>query len=322
MKLDNIVNDKVYEFNHNTDREDRIKGSILGFAIGDALGAPVEFKKEANEITDFEPSPTKGLKAGQYTDDTQHLLISLDSFIENKGKINLEDHATKLKRWYNSGEARSLGYTTKKAIERLNQGISPEISGINNINACGSLALSRLIPYSLFSALSPYENKIKRKETRDILGTTHSHRIVLNMGELINYYIQEMVHGKSAEATTYQIVDENDFLNKKIRGKLNNILESKNMDSLEAIKSMGNSGFVEDIVYSSLCAVLHGPNFRESLLNSVNSLGDSDSRAAITGSLYGLQVGYSRLPEDWKNKVEDSLLLNKKARKLYSLVNL
>lgn len=312
-------NHSNYEFNDNASEKDRVQGCIIGFAIGDALGSPVEFKTRTNLVTDFEPSSTKGLKAGQYTDDTQHLLISLDSLIKNNGEIDLEDQALRLRRWYASGNARSLGYTTEQAIKRLNSGISPTDSGLDSPNSCGSLAIARLIPYSLLSALLPHERKITRNNTRKILGITHAHPLVLNMGELINYYIQEMIHGKNVEAVTYQIVTENIFLNKKARKKLEKILECVDKDPLEIIKKIGNSGFVEEVVYSSLHSVTHGPSFKESLLNSVNGFGDSDSRGAITGALYGLQVGCSMLPKDWKDKVEDGKLLKDKAEKLYFL---
>ena len=311
-------NQTSYEFNYNSSPCDRITGCIVGFAIGDALGAPLEFKKSGH-VEDFLPAPSKGLIAGQYTDDTQHLIISLDSLIENNGKINLEDQAERLKKWYNSGNARSIGYTTRRAIIRLKKGIPPESSGIEHINSCGSLALSRLIPYSLFSALYYHPQKIDRPKIRSILKITHGHPIVLDMGELINYYIQEMVHGKNAEATTYQIISEDKFLNRRIRRKLEFILNNKD-DSLQVMfRKIGNSGFVEEIVYSSLYSVLHGLDFRSSLLNSVNALGDSDSRGAITGALYGMQVGYSLLPKQWKEKIENSNLLVEKSQNLCKL---
>lgn len=313
--MDNQTN---YEFNHDASPCERIAGGIVGFAIGDALGAPLEFKK-TGYVKDFVDSQSKGLKAGQYTDDTQHLLISLDSLLENKGNINLKDQAEKLVQWYISGEARSIGNTTRKAILKLKKGIPPETSGIKHINSCGSLALSRLLPHSLFSALCYPPQKIDRPKIRSILRITHAHPIVLDMGELVNYYIQEMVHGKSAEATTFQIISEDIFLKRKIRRKLEFILDNKNQPPQLMYEKIGNSGYVEEVLYSSLYSVLHGPDFKTSLLNSVNALGDSDSRGAITGLLYGLQIGYSLLPKQWKDKIEDRDLLIEKSQYLCRL---
>ena len=86
---------------------DKLKGCILGFAIGDAMGAPREFLGDLPDVLKFEPSYRKGLAAGQFTDDTQHLEIGLDSLLSNYGEIDLQDHANRLIRWYSSGERKN-----------------------------------------------------------------------------------------------------------------------------------------------------------------------------------------------------------------------
>ena len=302
------------------DKLDRIIGSIIGFAIGDAIAAPVEFAKKAEEVTGFIPAYKKGLKLGQYTDDTQHLLISLDSLTENHGEVNLEDIATRLKKWYSHG-ARSIGRTTELAIQNLKRGVPPEKSGIDNPNACGSLALPRLIPYCLFSALLPYEQKLTSGEEKRILGVTHAHKKVSNVGSLMHYYIQEMTHDRSAKATTLQIIDENDFLNRKTRKKLEEVLvlaESEEKPT-DVIKKIGDSGYIEDVFYSALYCTLKSKNFKDSVLYAANGLGDADSRAAIAGTLSGLELGYSSIPQEWVLTLEDHKLLKKKAEELYML---
>jgi ADP-ribosylglycohydrolase len=302
---------------------DRLMGSVVGFLIGDALGAPVEFAKIPKPVTDFEPAYRKGLKAGQYTDDTQHLIISLDSLIENQGAIDLDNIGKRLIQWY-SANPRSIGRTTEQAIQNLKKRVPPEKSGIDHQNACGSLALARLIPYCLYSALVPYEVKLTSGNEKRILGVTHAHKDVARMGSLVNYYIQEMAQGKSSEAVTFQIVDEDNFLNKKYRKKLEQVLDlsqNRSIDPTSAIETIGDSGFVEDIVYSAIYSVLRANNFRNSVLFAANGFGDADSRAAITGSLAGLQYGYSQIPEQWKSQLEDHELLKEKAKKLFDVVN-
>lgn len=298
---------------------DKIKGSIVGFAIGDALGAPVEFAKNPKPVTDFQPSYRKGLKSGQYTDDTQHLLISLNSLSENNWEINLDDIAAKLKKWYSNG-ARSIGRTTELAIQNLKKGIPPTKSGINNINACGSLALARLMPYCLHSSLLPYEQKLTSAEEKKILGVTHAHKKISRIGSLLHYYLQEMVYDKTVETTTFQIIDEDRFLNKKIRNKLERILSISQIDEIDstsAIGVIGNSGYVEDVVYSAIYSALKSDNFKDSVLYAANGFGDADSRAAIAGALAGLQYGYSKIPQKWISELEDHELLEKKAKELY-----
>jgi ADP-ribosyl-[dinitrogen reductase] hydrolase len=60
---------------------DRKRGMFLGFAIGDALGAAVEFKRPGSfePVTGYRGNGTHGLKAGQWTDDTCMALALADS---------------------------------------------------------------------------------------------------------------------------------------------------------------------------------------------------------------------------------------------------
>lgn len=303
------------------DYPDKIAGSVLGFAIGDAIGAPLEFLNSANEVKGYEPSFRKGLKAGQYTDDTQHLEIGLDSIIGSLGDIDLEPHAGKLVEWYKSGDARSMGRTTESAIKNLIAGKEYNQSGIDHINSCGSLAIARLIPYSLLSSINRYKHKLAQRDIRKILGVTHAHKKVFHMGNLFDYFIQEIMNGKTPKETLDMILFENNFLNKRIRRKLEKVrdLSESRRDPSEVIQELGTGGFVEEIVLTSIYATLRGNSFEEAVLISANGRGDTDSRAAFTGALYGLDIGASKIPPSLKDQLERSKELEKKARQIYYL---
>jgi len=297
---------------------EKVVGGIMGFAIGDALGAPVEFKDQPHAVKDLEDSPSKGLKAGQFTDDTQQLLLVLDSLIANEGTINIGDMANRIVKLYNSPHIRSVGYTTKRAVENLRRGMLPNCSGLNG---SGSLALPRVIPYSILSSLVSYNNKIDTSDIRKIMKITHDNKEVFKMGFLVNYYIQEMMNGKTCSEVTDQIVHENYFLNKKIRDKIGSVkgLAEQSGDRFKDIQKIGNTGFIEHVVYSSLYALQAGKDFKESVLIAANGTGDTDSRAAITGALAGIQYGISGIPSEWISKVEQSKDLFSKSTQLYDL---
>jgi len=300
---------------------DKIKGAILGFAIGDAMGAPLEFSNAGRTVEGFEPSPKKGLRPGQYTDDTQHLEIGLDSILASNGDINLQDQASRLVQWYKSGEARSIGRTTELAVKNLMEGKNYKQSGINHINACGSLGLSRLLPYSLVSAVSRYPNKIEDSDIKKIMAITHAHKRVYDMGRLFNYFVQDVANGRKPKETLDMIIFENNFLNQRIRKKLGNVrdLSKEDKNYKEVIKKIGSSGFIEDVIFSAIYSTIEGSSFEEAVLISANGEGDSDSRAALTGALYGLDVGASRIPDNLKDNLERNKDLERKAGEIYYL---
>jgi len=76
---------------NDSDALDRITGSLVGLAVGDALGASVEFRPHeylvANPVREMMAGGTWGLRAGQWTDDTSMALCLASSLITQKGLI-------------------------------------------------------------------------------------------------------------------------------------------------------------------------------------------------------------------------------------------
>ena len=83
---------------------ERYQGSLLGLAIGDAMGAPLEFKRPGS----FKPVHSMvgggafGLKPGEWTDDTSLALCLAESLINCKG-FDLKDQLTRYCDWYHNG---------------------------------------------------------------------------------------------------------------------------------------------------------------------------------------------------------------------------
>ena len=82
-------------------------GSILGLAIGDALGAPFEFRRRtqvAFPLPAFELS-WMGLPPGTWTDDTAMAMDLWQSLIEHAGALDLEDVLQRHLAWLDLGSA-------------------------------------------------------------------------------------------------------------------------------------------------------------------------------------------------------------------------
>src|SRR5512139_3852504 len=135
-------------------------GCMLGAAIGDALGKQNEGLTRSKiqrrgYITDYgianTGSPGDKLGAGQFTDDTEQMLILAQSLIECGG-FDPEDFSKRLTRWGNdviSDPIRKslIGPSSSISISRLNSGMSWKDSG-SNIPSCGSSM--RVAPIGLF----------------------------------------------------------------------------------------------------------------------------------------------------------------------------
>lgn len=89
----------------------KIKGTLYGQAIGDALGLSTEFmsKKEVqraypNGVHDYQDAQinphTERWERGEWTDDTDQMLCIMDAILEHK-VLTIDGVAQKLMDWYN-----------------------------------------------------------------------------------------------------------------------------------------------------------------------------------------------------------------------------
>lgn len=65
--------------------------------------------------------------------------------------------------------------------------------------------------------------------------------------------------------------------------------------------------------------LLNSDTFEEVIIGATNMGGDSDTIAAIAGGLKGLEVGYEKLPNHYKDKLLDKAKLNELAHQLHEI---
>ena len=115
----------------------RIKGILIGGALGDAMGMPTELwtqrmiKEEfPNGIKEFAPSMNRGsvvrrMCAGQVTDDTINTKFIIDMLDASHGKISVENYIEQLRIWSRDSEVAQLvsGPSTRKALSMIEEGV-------------------------------------------------------------------------------------------------------------------------------------------------------------------------------------------------------
>jgi ADP-ribosylglycohydrolase len=109
---------------------DRVIGSLVGLAVGDALGASVEFRPHQyfidRPVGDMEGGGTWGLKAGQWTDDTSMALCLASSLITKQG-YDPYDQMVRYKWWYkhgylsSTGQCFDIGNATRDSLEEFSR---------------------------------------------------------------------------------------------------------------------------------------------------------------------------------------------------------
>lgn len=288
----------------------KIIDGVIGHAIGDAIGVPVEFKDREsltyNPVVDMRVS-SAGAK-GTWSDDTSMELATIDSYI-NCEKWNYKDIMTKFNLWLKDAEYTAnnyvfdVGRTCLSAIKNFCNGTDPLESGLEDNWSNGNGSLMRILPVAYYC----YYKKLNKEEiyeiVKNISSLTHRNEIsILGCYIYVLYVINLLQEKEKQEA--YELIKKEDYSKFSMRSLqvYRRILE----DDISTLKiyNIKSSGYVVDTLEASLWSILTTDTYKESILKSVNLGEDTDTIAAITGSMSGIIYGYEAIPKDWINTLQ------------------
>jgi len=309
----------------------RYLGCLYGVAIGDALGAPVEFlsleeiraRYGSAGIADLDA--WGGHPAGSFTDDTQMTLataIGLLSAFRDHAEQGTSDLIGSLHGAYTAwlelqddpAEARAPGHTciTALASGRIGTVNQP----LNNSKGCGGVM--RVAPIGLaFPADAAFRYGV------DAAAITHGHP----SGYLASGYLAELVARvtggedvTTAAAETCNSLgawpDHAETLEAAQRALE---LATRGQDPAEAIAVLGQGWVAEEALAIGLfCAIRFLGDTRQALVAAVNHGGDSDSTGSICGAILGAALGADTFSAKWTAAVERRALLERIARQLHA----
>lgn len=137
---------------------DRLRGTLIGLAAGDALGAAVEFNSPGSfaPVTGYRSGGPHGLKAGEWTDDTSMALALADSIATAGWDLN--DQASRYVEWWKTGKYSvngrcfDIGITTRTALSRFVASKDALTSGDSSEQASGNGSIMRLAPLPIAHA--------------------------------------------------------------------------------------------------------------------------------------------------------------------------
>lgn len=304
--------------------ENKYSGCMLGAAIGDALGKQNEglnrddiLKKRC--IKDYGKAPAgcpgEKLKPGQYTDDTEQMILLAQSLIECRG-FDPVDFALRIARWGADVMADPLrkklvGPSSSAAVARLNSGSSWKESG-SSIPSCGSAM--RAAPIGLFYS------DMDEVETKAALSSVPTHNssgaiagaVAVAVG--VRCAIDGMVCGDVIREVCARASKYDTDLAKKI--ELSFLVKDEAPDKV--FTTLGTSYMVYDTVPSAFyCFSRHFDEPDNAIIEAVNAGGDTDSIACITGALAGARHGIDAIPERWITGLENRELVEHTAGSIF-----
>ncbi len=253
---------------------ERLKDAVYGFAVGDALGVPYEFKERGSFCcTDMIGYGTWNQPAGTWSDDTSMVLATCAS-IKDCGRIILKDMMDKFIQWafeeeYTANGVRfDIGNTTFNALDIYRK--TNSFHGFTSFESNGNGSLMRILPLGFIT--------VNDQEICDVSGLTHGHQISMDYCRRYVRLIQDILNNKKVEFR-YSM----------------------------PIKS---TGFVADTYNAVLYCVDTTDNYRDCVLKAVNLGGDTDTIAALSGGIAGLLYGIDNIPSEWIEKLKNKELID------------
>lgn len=288
--------------------KEQIKAVMIGHAVGDALGVPVEFASRS-ELTESPVREMSGygtypVPAGAWSDDTSMSIAALDAIAN--GDINWDHIMVAFGEWYYkdkytpTGEMFDVGNTCSYAIDNyFAHHKTVDECGLTNEHSNGNGSLMRIHPFALMT----WFDRNLRLEFEEIIekasALTHAHersKLACKIYTLILYnllglprkdvimFALDMAKCRYFESPEYGHYER---------------LFDDNFDKLTEVE-IKSTGYVVDTLEAAVWCVLTTDSYKECVLKAVNLGDDTDTVAAIAGGLAGALYGYDAIPQEWR----------------------
>jgi len=317
---------------------ERIAGCLLGGAVGDALGAPVEFMSigrirseyGSNGITDFAEAYGR---LGAITDDTQMLLFTLEGMLnacnanQNPAPYQEEVRISYL-RWlgtqgtvlknktlasiytgwlWNEKTLHSNRAPGNACLSSLRTHLSRMEKGdfripdapINDSKGCGGVM--RMAPIGFFD-VDCFSIGC------DLAKLTHGHPSGYLASGFLAHLIKELISGNiltDAITSAREQLIRRDSHNEVLQAVDQAVEFAGSREATpETIEEIGGGWVAEEALAISLFCALKAEDFAQGVRLAVNHGGDSDSTGAITGNILGAMWGKQAIGQEFLSNLE------------------
>ena len=317
-------------------RRDQFEGALIGCAVGDALGAPLEgWSRERiaklQSVTDCFRPLSRGKDGmrypnGQYTDDTQ-LTMAIARSLVVRGAVDGAAIAREFAALWRSGEIVGAGPVAHRAVRRLIEGIPWQDAALPDDLPLNGAAM-RIAPVGLWNCDRP-DRLADDVATASVV--THRHPVAIDGAMAVATAVAQAVTSSAIETLPFLGLVAASVRSAGFAGHIEELgdwLQSPEQAALEAIADTGQRprarGFgipalAEPTVLASLYAFLRSPDDYVATIDFALRIGgDVDTIAAIAGAMSGAHNGVDLIPRHLVNGVKDSAEIMDLGERLFS----
>lgn len=269
---------------------DRARGAMLGLAVGDALGAPVEWL-HPDQIRNRYGGPLRDMVAsapwelGEWTDDTA-MAMALAESLADQGRYDENDVFGRYAMWARS-RPKDIGATVAAALRRARSADEAraaaeafhEVEG----RSAGNGSLMRTVPIAIRYRSDP--GAIEHVSRIDS-GLTHHDPLAGDACAWLNLTVAALIQGRRLPQSVSEVA----------RAAEAAIAED---EATLAAAAQEQRGFVMTTLRIAFAAAFRYDAFEPALVFAVNLGGDADTNGAVTGALAGARFGADGIPQRW-----------------------
>lgn len=285
----------------------RILGGLLGLAVGDALGLPVEFHSreslDSEPVTGMRSGGTHRQPAGTWSDETGLAYCTVEALL---GDYGVDALGVNFARWYQEGywtphgEVFDVGQTTEHAILRIVRGLPADQSGAVEEDENGNDALARTIPVAL--AFSRWSIPVMLERVCEAARVTNAHIRSQIACCLLALVIRNLAFHRAVNASYRYAMEAaaKMFMNEPWRSERRTFQRLLRGQIGEMQRSqISSNAYVVSTLEAALWALLQARGYKPAVLTAVNLGDDADTVASITGALAGIAYGVESIPKEW-----------------------
>ena len=280
---------------HSTESvENKAVAAYLGLAVGDALGATVEFmspqqiKNSIGVHADISGGGWLGLQPGQVTDDTT-MSLTLGESILKAGRVDAVAVAECFSDWLTS-EPVDVGNTVKRGITHYRYSGATFVP--ERTSDAGNGACMRTLPVAL-ATFGLNDEQCVRIASRTQAHVTHNNPLSDAATECVIQVIQTAMAGDDKAAIK--------------QGPVQTLLESYSEFNYETYRREKPTGYIVETMQAVLQAFFTTECFEDCLIDVVNRGGDADTTGAIAGMIAGSYYGFDAIPKRWLSVLDSEV---------------
>ncbi len=290
---------------------DRAASILMGLAIGDALGWPVEFKSLPEIKAVYGPAGIQELpERADFTDDTQMTIALAEGILDAGVDADLDRLmqavGRRFARWQerqsDPSYAHAPGVASMAGSARFASGVPWNLSGGEDAKGCGAAMRVAVVGY-LYQ-----HDPVRLKEVAAASAViTHRHPTAVASAVGAAFAIKFALDGVPNSELVFQVSEATLGMSDEFSNTLLHVGHVGGWADEEAAMRHIGAGWVGDqaVALALYCIVRYPEDYSDCIRRGANLTGDSDSVASIAGGISAARLGMDAIPAAWRARIED-----------------